>query len=165
MQENNQIYVCGQARTHCVKDSIMDLLKNCGEEREKDIFLINDCTSPILNPPDTPNEGKAIDVAYPLEKEVSDNLGEVTTSTELLSMNSTPSAATTPSLSRDVAMANPSMFTSADKVEAGLSGGKKTRKRKSRKSKKSRKLKKVRKSKKERRHTKKRRAGKSSHTR
>lgn len=51
----NRVYICGEARTHCVKSSVIDLLEyatNNGYDTTK-IFLLKDATSPI---PGTPND-------------------------------------------------------------------------------------------------------------
>ena len=47
----NTVYICGQAKTHCVKNSIIDMM-NYAESINypmKKIILLNDCTSPIPN--------------------------------------------------------------------------------------------------------------------
>jgi nicotinamidase-related amidase len=48
---NNQIYVCGEAKTHCVKDSVLDMIKYSqktdNESKPNQIYLLEDCTSPI----------------------------------------------------------------------------------------------------------------------
>ena len=51
----NTVYICGEARTHCVKSSVIDLLeyaKKHDYETTK-IILLKDATSPIMN---TPND-------------------------------------------------------------------------------------------------------------
>ena len=50
----NTIYVCGQARTHCVKDSIKDMLKYAEENEinKKNVVLIYNCSSPITDAKD-----------------------------------------------------------------------------------------------------------------
>ena len=47
--KNNTIYVCGQARTHCVKDSILDMYNYANDNNIdlKRIVLLSDCTSGI----------------------------------------------------------------------------------------------------------------------
>jgi nicotinamidase/pyrazinamidase len=54
--DNNEIYVCGQAKTHCVKDSVLDMIKYAKDETNRgttqQIHLINDCTSVIHPFPD-----------------------------------------------------------------------------------------------------------------
>ena len=52
---NNEIYVCGQAKTHCVKDSVLDMIKYATDENNvgtQQIHLITDCTSVIPGFPD-----------------------------------------------------------------------------------------------------------------
>ena len=49
-QGENTVYVCGQAKSHCVADSIIDLLK-VGKGK---VVLIEDASSPVL----TPDEGE-----------------------------------------------------------------------------------------------------------
>ena len=47
-RDNNEIYVCGQAKTHCVKDSVLDMIKYATDNGGLDrIHLITDCTSAI----------------------------------------------------------------------------------------------------------------------
>lgn len=46
----NTLHVCGEAKTHCVKSSLVDLLENCGlsdEQKTSNIILIEDASSPI----------------------------------------------------------------------------------------------------------------------
>ncbi len=47
--ENNKVYVCGEARTHCVKSSLNHLLKYAQENgsKDKNIYFISDASSPI----------------------------------------------------------------------------------------------------------------------
>lgn len=46
--ENNDVYVCGQARSHCVADSIIDLLSYKEKNNSlSEIYLIEDCSSPV----------------------------------------------------------------------------------------------------------------------
>jgi nicotinamidase-related amidase len=47
---NNKVFVCGEAKTHCVKNSIIDLMKysNVRGYNSENIYLIKDCTSPIV---------------------------------------------------------------------------------------------------------------------
>lgn len=42
----NTVYVCGQAKSHCVADSIIDLL----EENKGTIILVDDASSPVIVP-------------------------------------------------------------------------------------------------------------------
>ncbi len=53
--ENNKVYVCGEARTHCVKSSLNHLLKYANQKGGKDtnIYFISDASSPI---PGVPND-------------------------------------------------------------------------------------------------------------
>ena len=50
-KSDNQIYVCGQAKTHCVKDSVLDMIKYTKETdnyaNPGQIHLITNCTSKI----------------------------------------------------------------------------------------------------------------------
>ena len=51
---NNKIYVCGQAKTHCVKSSIIDLMeyaKKKGITDKNRIVLLADMSSPIIGVP------------------------------------------------------------------------------------------------------------------
>ena len=62
---NNKIYVCGQARTHCVKDSVKDML-NYAKEKGKNtenVVLIHNCSSPIA-----PENGGVYDIIEILHK-------------------------------------------------------------------------------------------------
>jgi nicotinamidase-related amidase len=50
----NTVYICGQARTHCVKSSAIDLMdyaRSKGVSSERIVFLEN-CSSPIPGVPD-----------------------------------------------------------------------------------------------------------------
>lgn len=53
-QNPNKIHVCGEAKTHCVKSSLIDLLERCGIDKsgtkENSIILIEDASSPIGGP-------------------------------------------------------------------------------------------------------------------
>ena len=54
----NTVYICGQARTHCVKSSAIDLMdyaRSKGESSERIVFLEN-CSSPIPGVPDDLSE-------------------------------------------------------------------------------------------------------------
>jgi len=54
-ENQNRVYICGEARTHCVKSSVIDLLEYAtkgGYDTTK-IILLKDATSPI---PGTPND-------------------------------------------------------------------------------------------------------------
>lgn len=45
---DNDIYVCGQAKSHCVADSIIDLLNHKQNEHKiGNVYLVGDCSSPI----------------------------------------------------------------------------------------------------------------------
>lgn len=57
-QGENTVYVCGQAKSHCVADSIIDLLK-VGKGK---VVLIKDASSPVLTPPEKEqfNKGKEV---------------------------------------------------------------------------------------------------------
>lgn len=51
---NNKIYVCGQAKTHCVKSSIIDLMEYAKDKNITDtnrIVLLADMSSPIIGVP------------------------------------------------------------------------------------------------------------------
>ena len=54
----NTVYVCGQAKSHCVADSIIDLLK----VGKGEVVLIEDASSPVLTDPEKEqlNEGKEV---------------------------------------------------------------------------------------------------------
>lgn len=47
--KNNKIFVCGEAKSHCVKTSLEDMLKNCGdfEFPKENIYVFEDMTSLI----------------------------------------------------------------------------------------------------------------------
>jgi len=47
--KNNKIFVCGEAKSHCVKTSLEDMLKNCDkfEFPKKNIYVFEDMTSLI----------------------------------------------------------------------------------------------------------------------
>ena len=48
MSNGNKVYVCGEAKSHCVKTSLQDMVKNCTEEMPaSNIYVITDCTSSI----------------------------------------------------------------------------------------------------------------------
>lgn len=44
----NKVFVCGEAKSHCVKTSLQDMIKNCkGNIKPENIHLISDMTSTI----------------------------------------------------------------------------------------------------------------------
>ena len=49
VNNSNKIYVCGEAKTHCVKTSLEDMVKHCDEFgfNKSNISLLEDMTSPI----------------------------------------------------------------------------------------------------------------------
>jgi len=48
MSNGNKVYVCGEAKSHCVKTSLQDMIKHCNTEMPaSNIILIQDCTSII----------------------------------------------------------------------------------------------------------------------
>ena len=51
LKNNNKIFICGEAKTHCVKSSIIDLLDYVENNKDrydpKNIILISNATSPI----------------------------------------------------------------------------------------------------------------------
>ena len=81
--DNNQIYVCGQARSHCVKDSMVDLFKYANKNNidTQNIISLIDCTSPVIYA-----DGKVADREYPLDKFVKDNGGTVINSINILDL-------------------------------------------------------------------------------
>ena len=54
--DNNRVFVCGEAKTHCVKSSIIDLIEHASRSGkpvdESRIVLLANMTSPIPNVPD-----------------------------------------------------------------------------------------------------------------
>lgn len=56
----NTVYICGEARTHCVKSSTIDLVEYANENGgSQNIFVIKDLSSPIPGVPDElANDGK-----------------------------------------------------------------------------------------------------------
>lgn len=51
LENNNKVYICGQAKSHCVNDSAIDMLDYKGGSYIENIFLLKDCTSPVKLPP------------------------------------------------------------------------------------------------------------------
>ena len=53
MSDNKKVFVCGEAKTHCVKTSLEDMVKQCNNYsyNPRNIFLLDDMTSPIPVPP------------------------------------------------------------------------------------------------------------------
>merc|ERR1711964_39285 len=43
----DRIVVAGQAKSHCVKDSVRSLLKKLSRAKRKEVYLLKDCTSPV----------------------------------------------------------------------------------------------------------------------
>jgi hypothetical protein len=53
---NNRVFICGEAKTHCVKSSIIDLMKHASKSSKpvisSRIVLLANMTSPIQGVPD-----------------------------------------------------------------------------------------------------------------
>ena len=86
LKDGSKVYICGEAKSHCVKDSAMDML-NYNDGKYKDqIFLLNDCTSPVKLPDSVPDatrlNGIFLDNATKLENAFGKK--NITTSTEFL---------------------------------------------------------------------------------
>lgn len=45
-----KIFIAGQAKSHCVKSSIEDILQKMTAEMKKRVCLLNDCTSNVATP-------------------------------------------------------------------------------------------------------------------
>lgn len=74
----NTVYVCGQAKSHCVADSIIDLLK----AKKGKVFLVNDASSPVVVPglPDLDLAAVAAQKRNELIGELqTNNFGEIST--------------------------------------------------------------------------------------
>jgi nicotinamidase-related amidase len=52
LDKENKVYICGEAKTHCVKSSLIDLNELVDEAKRKNICLLANMTSPIIGPPD-----------------------------------------------------------------------------------------------------------------
>jgi nicotinamidase-related amidase len=52
-ENQNKVYICGEARTHCVKSSVIDLLEYADKKKydQQNIIFIKDCSSPIGGAP------------------------------------------------------------------------------------------------------------------
>lgn len=83
---NNKIYVCGEAKTHCVKTSIEDMIKNSISYKYdiNNIYLIKDCTSPIVLPgiEDPENKLQEIGIQITTSEELMNNNNNTDTSVE-----------------------------------------------------------------------------------
>jgi len=55
MQEVDIIYVAGEASSHCVRATVLQLADNIGAEHVKKFQLITDCMSPVPQAPGTPD--------------------------------------------------------------------------------------------------------------
>lgn len=49
----DRIVVAGQAKSHCVNFSVRDLLEKLSPQKRKQVYLLEDCTHPVANPPGT----------------------------------------------------------------------------------------------------------------
>jgi hypothetical protein len=58
--ENNRVFICGEAKTHCVKSSLIDLMENASGLAENRIILLSNMTSPI--------SGELDDIVYITDK-------------------------------------------------------------------------------------------------
>lgn len=85
LKDSSKVYICGEAKSHCVKDSAMDMLKYKNGTHKHQIFLLNDCTSPVQLPGSVPNatilNEKFLNNATELEQAFGPN---ITTSTKFL---------------------------------------------------------------------------------
>ena len=47
LNKSSKIIVCGEAKSHCVNYTVMDLLGRMNEEDRKKVYLLSDCASPV----------------------------------------------------------------------------------------------------------------------
>lgn len=82
--KNNEIYVCGEAKTHCVKTSLEDMIEHCDEYgyESKNIYLINDLTSGIPGFPDPEQDLKGRGIQITTSEELMNNNNNTDTSVE-----------------------------------------------------------------------------------
>jgi nicotinamidase-related amidase len=67
----NKVFVCGEAKSHCVKTSLEDMVENCKDQYQtKNIFVFEDMTSTIT----TPDFTEVTNAAYNTLKEKGVNL-------------------------------------------------------------------------------------------
>ena len=52
LENKNKVYICGEAKTHCVKSSLIDLNELVDEAKRENIYLLANMTSPIIGLPD-----------------------------------------------------------------------------------------------------------------
>lgn len=55
LQNADEIYFAGEASSHCVRATVMQLVDNIGGEHVKKVKLITDCMSPVPAAPGTPD--------------------------------------------------------------------------------------------------------------
>jgi len=85
LEEDSKVYICGEAKSHCVKDSAMDMLKYKNGAHKQQIFLLKDCTSPVKLPDSVPNASTLNKIFLKNATELEEAFGgNITTSTEFL---------------------------------------------------------------------------------
>lgn len=85
LKNGSNVYICGEAKSHCVKDSAMDMLKYKEGKHKEQIFLLNDCTSPVVLPDSVPNAPFLNKIFLDKAKELEEAFGpNITTSTKFL---------------------------------------------------------------------------------
>ena len=55
LQKNDNIYFCGEALNFCVKETMLDIIREFDPDNVKKIILLTDCTSAIPDSPETGN--------------------------------------------------------------------------------------------------------------
>lgn len=53
LQEADLVPLAGEALSHCLANTVIDIANNFGEENIKKLVLLEDCTSPVPDPPGT----------------------------------------------------------------------------------------------------------------
>ena len=51
LQEASDVLITGQAKSHCVANTVRDIADNFGDDNLKKLVIIEDCMSSVGNPP------------------------------------------------------------------------------------------------------------------
>jgi len=81
LQEADITLLAGEALSHCLANTVIDIANNFGEENIKKLVLLEDCTSPV---PDPPGTTLFTDAADKFVKDMVARGMQISTSTEFL---------------------------------------------------------------------------------
>jgi len=81
LQKADILLLAGEAKSHCLANTVIDIADNFGEENIKKMVLLEDCTS---NVPDPPGTTMFTDVAEKFVKDMVARGMQISTSTEFL---------------------------------------------------------------------------------